>query len=369
MADPIKRMHYFDHQFLRAEDFTCEQEYHVARRQLHNRVLHTPGIAEGLEVEYKQGASEAILRPGTAIDRAGREIVLIEDQRQPLPDWKESQEYWLTIAYDAQPTDPTEETGVKGDTRWTETPVIEWSKDPGQKVVLAHIRRSEDKVIVDSGELVRTAAGAKLGDTTARKLTLARDGVDSSKWPALSCSAANQVDLEGSIHANTLTGRGSVPIGTILAYGGTKEPEGWLLCDGRKVDCREYPDLYNAIGTSFGGEKDKYLNLPDLRGMFLRGVDSGANRDPDASTRDWQAEGGNKGDSVGSVQTDKTREHTHQYISPIKSSEVTGKEMQYGKELRVAQTHATGRRPEEETLGNETRPKNVYVNWIIYAGV
>ena len=76
MPDSVKRVHYFDHQFLRASDFTDEQEYHVGTRRDHSRLLHTWGIAEGLEVEMIAGATAVTVTEGTAYDSSGREIVL-----------------------------------------------------------------------------------------------------------------------------------------------------------------------------------------------------------------------------------------------------------------------------------------------------
>ena len=73
MAQPIKRLHYFDHQFLREDDFTDEQEYHMGMTRLHNRLLHTWGIADGLEVEFETGASAVTVRSGTAVDSQGRQ--------------------------------------------------------------------------------------------------------------------------------------------------------------------------------------------------------------------------------------------------------------------------------------------------------
>ena len=48
MLPPTRRVHYFDHQFLRVEDFTDEQAYHLEMRRAHNRMLHSPGVAHGL---------------------------------------------------------------------------------------------------------------------------------------------------------------------------------------------------------------------------------------------------------------------------------------------------------------------------------
>ena len=57
MADADKRLRYFNGQFLQQEDFADEQTYHLDRQRRHNRDLHTPGIAEGLEgrVEIRDG--------------------------------------------------------------------------------------------------------------------------------------------------------------------------------------------------------------------------------------------------------------------------------------------------------------------------
>ena len=59
MPDPIKRLNYFDHQFMHVEDFTDEQTYHREMRRLHNQLLHTWGICAGLQLSYPAGATVA----------------------------------------------------------------------------------------------------------------------------------------------------------------------------------------------------------------------------------------------------------------------------------------------------------------------
>ncbi len=62
------------------------------------------------------------------------------------------------------------------------------------------------------------------------------------------------------------------------------------------------------IGTIHGaGDGATTFNLPDYRGRFLRGVDQGAGRDPDATGRTAPATGGNTGDTVGSIQVEATK--------------------------------------------------------------
>lgn len=94
-----------------------------------------------------------------------------------------------------------------------------------------------------------------------------------------------------------------VPTGTVVAFGGRADrvPTGWLLCDGRSVTRAMYPALFDAIGTAHGGDGTNF-NLPDYRGRFLRGVDTGAGRDPDRAARTAPNAGGNSGDAVGSVE-------------------------------------------------------------------
>lgn len=62
-----------------------------------------------------------------------------------------------------------------------------------------------------------------------------------------------------------------IPSGTIMAYGGTSAPEGWLFCDGTSVSTSIYNDLYGAIGYRYGGSGANF-NLPDLQNRVPRGA-------------------------------------------------------------------------------------------------
>ncbi|MBC7390812.1 MAG: tail fiber protein [Opitutaceae bacterium] len=108
-----------------------------------------------------------------------------------------------------------------------------------------------------------------------------------------------------------------VPVGTIITFAGAKNkvPEGWAICDGTLQDGTntQWKQLYDVLGTSWGGSGSNF-NLPDLRGMFLRGVNDGRNdgyRDPDAGARSALKSGGNTGDQQGTYQGDDNRSHNH----------------------------------------------------------
>ena len=61
------------------------------------------------------------------------------------------------------------------------------------------------------------------------------------------------------------------PAGKIIASCSSAPPPDTLLCDGRLVNSAEYPELYDAIGNTYGGSDDSF-RLPNLSGSFIRGV-------------------------------------------------------------------------------------------------
>ena len=66
-----------------------------------------------------------------------------------------------------------------------------------------------------------------------------------------------------------------VPVGTIVAFGGYTYniPSSWVLCDGRELSRMQFKELFAIIGTTFGeGDGNTTFNLPDTRGLFLRGA-------------------------------------------------------------------------------------------------
>ena len=63
-----------------------------------------------------------------------------------------------------------------------------------------------------------------------------------------------------------------VPIGTVEYVAMTIPPPGYLKADGAAVGRMTYPDLFSAIGTTFGeGDGETTFNLPDLIDRFAQG--------------------------------------------------------------------------------------------------
>lgn len=66
-----------------------------------------------------------------------------------------------------------------------------------------------------------------------------------------------------------------LPIGTMVAYAGTKVPENWLVCNGAEVSRTTYAKLFEIIGTNYGaGNGSTTFNLPDKRGRVSVGLNN-----------------------------------------------------------------------------------------------
>jgi microcystin-dependent protein len=102
-----------------------------------------------------------------------------------------------------------------------------------------------------------------------------------------------------------------VPVGTIVPFAGQPrrtaelQSQGWLKCNGDSVSRLDYPELYVAIGTQYGGDGNPNFALPDLRGMMLRGADEAAGRDSGSARRRQQGTNLIIGDAPGSWQGDQ----------------------------------------------------------------
>lgn len=63
-----------------------------------------------------------------------------------------------------------------------------------------------------------------------------------------------------------------VRVGSLVPYGGTTAPLGWLLCNGAAVSRTTYADLFATIGTAYGvGDGSTTFNVPDVRQRFPLG--------------------------------------------------------------------------------------------------
>lgn len=136
-------------------------------------------------------------------------------------------------------------------------------------------------------------------------------------------------------------GGGGVPIGAVVAWPASQNPEdaeNWLECDGRAISQSEYPELYAIVGA----------NVPDYRGLFLRGYGSNCN---------YRNEYGGciASGALGAYQHYQIQRHSHSF----------------GKGWYGGIAEANGGYNNEQwtnpTGGEETRPANKAVRYLIRA--
>jgi hypothetical protein len=208
-------VNYFDHQFLRADEFTVERGYHEDRLRQHNRLLHLPGVGEGLVVQKLDDHTVAVTL-GHAVDAEHREVVLrptADPEAPPLvrvqtsaADFQVSEQHvpaagtalpvdlsplpgsdatvFITIWRGAKPTEPSQDPGVVGsNTRLVERPVVEaaTTSPSGPRLLLATLQWKADGTIEgDPDTRGRARAGARLSDRSVTEPNLA-DGAASTR--------------------------------------------------------------------------------------------------------------------------------------------------------------------------------------------
>ena len=136
--DRIARVQYFNQQFLRTQDFTDEQAYHLEMRRRHNIAHHGWGIVQGLRILLEEDG--LFVQPGIAVDGYGRELVLPERLRLPTTEFTAKQsdelEVWLVYARFGSDEAPAgfqacDQEAGQAYYRWQELPLLRFTRpDP-----------------------------------------------------------------------------------------------------------------------------------------------------------------------------------------------------------------------------------------------
>ena len=187
----------------------------------------------------------------------------------------------------------------------------------------------------------------------------------------------NYAQLPSSPYSEVAHNATLFPAGMIMPFAGPAEniPNGWVLCDGSEVSRSDYANLYAAIGVCWGiGDGSTTFNLPDLRGMFLRGVSGDSGNDEDAESRVVLTDnGGNTGNNVGSYQGDAIRNITGTFTglenrenSPKTGAFYNTETISNGAGSKNIDDYVCGFDASRVVpVGSDNRPKNVYVTYII----
>ncbi|OLT59061.1 hypothetical protein BJP37_08430 [Moorena bouillonii PNG] len=225
----IQRPNYFTSQFLLEKDFNDEQTYHRDMRLRHNSLLHEWGVVEGLKVTRAEPKKIAVSE-GMAIDKYGREIILLPDCTVPdtintinldVDVLEPNTTIEITVIYD-EIKDDGDEVAVGNDKKYTRTSerpkfVIYGSKtskdnlQDGNVDVKTGFAPTDDNVILlaqvtldNNGEVtenavdnsVRKLAGAKLSNLDKLEV----DGIISAK--NLNLTENSTIDGDLTVNGN-----------------------------------------------------------------------------------------------------------------------------------------------------------------------
>jgi len=201
------------------------------------------------------------------------------------------------------------------------------------------------KDTLTSGDPDKVVSGAEIDNefnSIASAVTSKADKVAAATKDNIATLDANGNLQDGGANVVSV----APPVGSIIIYAASAAPSGWLECDGSNVNRATFPNLFNAIGSTFGaGDGSTTFGLPDLRGEFVRGWDNGRGVDD--------------GRGFGTAQSDEFKSHTHE-IETFNDSSFSGP--------RAGNTNETGERntfSSEPAGGNETRPRNIALMYII----
>ncbi len=147
-------------------------------------------------------------------------------------------------------------------------------------------------------------------------------------------------------------------------------PENWIFEEGQEVSRDEYSVLWawandnNLVishtnwdagqkGLFSDGDGSLTFCIPDLRGQFIRVHDNGADIDSDAASRVG-------GDTVGSMQLDDFKEHTHTSYYWNGAASPTQRQNVVSNNGGASSSGTTkGTWISDSSGGSETRPKNM----------
>jgi microcystin-dependent protein len=155
----------------------------------------------------------------------------------------------------------------------------------------------------------------------------------------------------------------NTPTGSIVIWPHENPPAGYLICNGQAVSRTTYSKLFSLIGGYYGvGNGSTTFNVPDFRGLFVRGKDNGRGLDPNRA--------------LGSYQDSDNKWHGHGVNDPGHNhGGVQNGTASTGRSTAVDQPpavysygytwHAATGISIQGSGGDESRPRNIAMNYII----
>jgi len=152
-----------------------------------------------------------------------------------------------------------------------------------------------------------------------------------------------------------------LPSGIIMPYGGTATtpPTGWLFCNGESYGTATYPNLFAAIGTTYGGSGSAF-GVPDLRRRMILGFGTTA-----SGTAVGVTGGSFDHTHSGPSHTHNMGNHTHSMQNHTHGMEHTHGVTVSGTVINTSgggvYTNPEAARQAVEDVGAQNAPKNFYL--------
>ncbi|MCD8350089.1 MAG: tail fiber protein [Planctomycetaceae bacterium] len=229
------------------------------------------------------------------------------------------------------------------------------------------------------------AQASATADALAKKAPLANPqftgtvGVNGRTVGSMAFVADAPPDGKEYVRKNNAWAQGGSPfplmVGQVTPYFGAVgnksafEPN-FLYADGRAVSRTQYPELFAAYGVIYGaGNGSSTFNLPDLRGVFVRGMDEGRGLDSSRSLGFYQ------GDAIrnitGTWSSGATGQHGPLYLT---QHVVTGAFKRGASVAGYDTSHGNGASFQLDfdasqvvPTAHENRPVNMACHWFIVA--
>jgi len=259
----------------------------------------------------------------------------------------------------------------------TAPPAAGAPEDPGE------ICRVEVTASITNGRFRIPLSEECAGELNVGSMWESNTNLDHGRWVQLTVSGTTLPATPVGLTGPAVNG---VPSGTMMIWPTytTRAPEGWVAADGSSYPkVGRYSRLFNVYRCGHGCDDDDHFRVPDMRGRFIRGVDTAAGTiDPDVMTRTQPCpsclvKGANQSDP-GSVQDWATARpktavfgtssynHSHNIERrPQATGAAGGFNVGHGSAENIETTGDTHSHDIVSGGDAETRPTNVGMNFII----
>ena len=152
------------------------------------------------------------------------------------------------------------------DGKGTFSRLYRWREDKINRIQISSDRMDDEHDNFADGLsqcLLRNGLSKMEGDLNVNNFKIHNVANGTSNLDAVNKSQLDSLQTTLQAYADAI-----IPKGTILPYGGSAAPTGFLLCNGAAVSRTTYADLFAVIGTTYGsGDGSTTFNLPNSENL------------------------------------------------------------------------------------------------------